>query len=125
MSVMLAKSVPMLVGSRKIKHEHHMEDFTPMEARAITCFNTGNLVFKTLCPQKFRTQDNDKDRSCLERACGGVDSYSHVRFECKFYSTQFVKTGSPILDNTKYLVKLNEERIKKWKTPLVIPVPPL
>ena len=125
MSVMLAKSVPMLVGSRKIKHDHHMEDFTPMEARAITCFNTGNLVFKTLCPQKFRTQDNDKDRSCLERACGGVDSYSHVRFECKFYSTKFVKTGSPILDNAKYLVKLNEERIKKWKTPLVIPVPPL
>ena len=26
---------------------------------------------------------------------------------------KFVKTGSPLLDNARYLVKLNEERIKK------------
>ena len=110
MSVMMAKSVPMI---------------TPMEARALTCFNISTLVYKTLCPQKFRTKDIEKDRSCLEGTCGGVDSYNHVRFECKYYTTKFIKIGLPLLDNARYLVKLNEERIKKWKTPLVIPVPPL
>ena len=32
---------------RKVEHEHHK--FNMMEARAIMCFNTGNLVFKNIC----------------------------------------------------------------------------
>ena len=33
-----------LVNTRKVVHSHHL--FNHMEARAIMCFNKGNLVFK-------------------------------------------------------------------------------
>ena len=121
MTVMV-KSIPMIPHSQKYEREHY--EFDVMRARAITCFNTGNLVFKDTCPYLFRTRDQG-DRKCLEPACGGEDSYIHVRFECKFYRTKFVNSGEPIKDNADYILKLNDERIQKWKTPLVIPAPPL
>ena len=49
--VLLMKSVPIIINTRKVLHEHHT--FNTMEARAITCFNTGNLVFKDSNPHKF------------------------------------------------------------------------
>ena len=52
-----------------------------MEARAITCFNTGNLVFKDWNPHKF-TGKHAGDRWCLFSVCEGRDSYYHMRFEC-------------------------------------------
>ena len=121
MTVMV-KTIPMIPHSQKYEREHY--EFDVMRARAITCFNTGNLVFKDTCPYLFRTRDQG-DRKCLEPACGGEDSYIHVRFECKFYRTKFVNSGEPIKDNADYILKLNDERIQKWKTPLVIPAPPL
>ena len=120
--MMLTKSVPMVLNTRKVNHEHYV--FNVMEARAITCFNTGNLIFKDQNPYQFRSRDKG-DRWCLERACDGLDSYTHVRFECKFYKTRYVDTGEPVKDNSRYILKLNQERIERWKTPLVIPAPPL
>ena len=74
---MLTKSIPMVLNYRKVEHKHHT--FNVMEACAIMCFNTGNLVFKDICPNRFRTCDKD-DRWCLERACEGKDGYLHVRW---------------------------------------------
>ena len=120
---MITKSIPMVATvNRKVTHEHYV--FNVMEARAVTCFNTGNLVFKDSNPHLFRNRDKG-DRWCLERACEGRDSYEHVRYECKFYRTKYVDSGEPVRDNAKFLIKLNMERIERWKTPLIIPAPPL
>ena len=122
MATIMVKTIPMIPHTLKYIREHY--EFDVMSARAITCFNTGNLVFKDTCPHMFRTRDQGS-RSCLEPACGGEDSYIHVRFECKFYKSKFIDSGEPIADNARYILKLNEERIQRWKTPLVIPAPPL
>ena len=120
---MITKSIPMVMNSnRKVLHEHYT--FNVMEARAITCFNTGNLIFKEWNPQHFRSRYQG-DRWCLVTACEGRDSYQHVRYECKFYQTKYIDCGEPVRDNAKFILKLNKERIARWKTPLVIPAPPL
>ena len=115
--VLLLKSVPIIVNTRKVLHQHHM--FNTMEARAITCFNTGNLVFKDWNPHKF-TGKHAGDRWCLFSVCEGRDSYYHVRFECKLYTTKYRDTGDPVKDNADFLVKLDQERIKRWKLPLIV-----
>ena len=114
--VLLRKSIPIILNTRKVLHEH--QTFTPMEERAITCFNTGNLVFKDTCPNKFKGKH--EDRWCLVNICEGRDSYHHVRYECQFYSTKYVNTGNPVRDNSKYLVALDRERQKRWKIPLIV-----
>ena len=119
-AIMLLKSIPMVPHYRKVEHEHHRFDVS--RARAITCFNTGNLVFKDTCPNMFRARDQG-NRDCLEPACGGRDSYLHVRYECKFYTTKYVDTGKPVWDNAEYILALNRERIRRWRTPLVIVAP--
>ena len=122
MATIMVKTIPMIPHTQKYIREHY--EFDVMSARAITCFNMGNLVFKDTCPHIFRTRDQGS-RNCLEPACGGEDSYIHVRFECRFYKSKFIDSGEPIRDNARYIMKLNEERIQRWKTPLIIPAPPL
>ena len=119
-AIMLLKSIPMVPHYRKVEHEHHRFDVS--RARAITCFNTGNLVFKDTCPNMFRTHDQG-NRDCLEPACAGRDSYLHVRYECKYYSNKYVDTGKPVWDNAEYILALNREWIRRWRTPLVIVAP--
>ena len=109
---MITKSIPMVAITRKVTHEHYV--FNMMQARALTCFNTGNLVFKDLNPHQFRNRDKG-DQWCLERAFEGKDFYEHVRYECKSYKTRYVE----------FLLRLNQERIARLKTPLIIPAPPL
>ena len=115
--VLLTKTIPIIVSTRKFTHEHHT--FSTMEERAITCFNTGNLVFKDTCPNMFR-EKHIFDRFCMFLGCDGRDSYAHVRFECKFYTTRYRDTGYPVKDNAKFLVALDQERQKRWKTPLIV-----
>ena len=67
-----------------------------MEARAVTCFNTGNMILKDTNPHQFRFRDTG-DGWCLERACDGKDSYDHVRFECKI---RYVDSGEPVKEYT-------------------------
>ena len=121
-TTMITKSILMVLNTRKVNHEHYT--FTVMEARAITCFNTANLIFKDWNPQRFRSKDKG-DRWCLERACDGRDSYEHVRYECKFYKTKYVDCGEPVKDNARFILRLHQERMTRWKTPLVIAAPPL
>ena len=90
-----------------------------MESRAMTAFNTGNLVFKTWCPWKF-PEKHRGDRWCMFRQCDGKDSYEHVRFECAWYDTKFEDTGLPIDDNAKFLMNLDTERRRRWNIPLIV-----
>ena len=115
-------SVLMIIHTLKFVHEHY--EFDVMSARAIMCFNTGNLVFKDTCPYQFRTRDQGS-KGCLEKACGGLDSYSHVRYECEFYDLKYVDNREPVKDNANFILKLNDEWIRRWRTSLVIPALPL
>ena len=54
--VLLRKFVPSIINMRKVDHQHHT--FNTMEARAITCFNMGNLVFKDSNPHKDKLKGN-------------------------------------------------------------------
>ena len=60
------------------------------------------------------------NRWCMFLGCDGRDSYTHVRYECKFYTTRYRDTGYPVKDNAKYLVGLDQERQKRWKTLLIV-----
>ena len=114
---LLRKSVPIIVNTRKVVHSHHL--FNTMEARAITCFNTGNLVFKATrgweMPPKYQG-----DKWCMFRQCEGVDSYHHARYECDWYDTKYVEMGDPVADNARFLVELDRERKRRWKVPLIV-----
>ena len=92
-----------------------------MEARAISCYNTGNLGFKAWNPQMFRLKDKE-DRNCLFRVCEGVDSYTHVRYECQHYDTKYVENyvNTSVKNNAQFLTKLNIERRKKFGVPLIV-----
>ena len=124
-TLITVKTLPMVPGvtvTRKVIHEHHTYDV--MKARAISCYNTANLVFKTTCPHMFRTRDQG-DKSCLFPQCDGYDSYVHVRYHCRWYKTKYISTGHAVEDNANFLVKLNAERISRFKSVLIIPAPPL
>ena len=96
-------------------YAQQLHSFNTMEARAITCFNMGNLVFKDWNPHKF-TGKHAGDRWCLFSVCEGRDSYYHMRFECQLYTTKYRDSW----DNAEFQVKLNQERIKRWKLPLIV-----
>ena len=67
------------------RHEH--KTFTPIEENMIIYFNTGNLVFKDMCPNMFKGKY--EERWCLFTACEGRDHYHHVRYQCNLYSTKY------------------------------------
>ena len=52
--------------------------------------------------------------------CDGLDSYVHVRFECQWYVTKYKDTGIPVDDNVSFLMRLDEERRRRWKIPLIV-----
>ena len=117
--VLTKKSVHNILITRKPVHEHHT--FVGMEARAISCYNTGNLGFKAWNPQMFRLKDK-QDRNCLFRVCEGVDSDTHVRYEYQHYDTKYVENcvNTSVKDNALFLTKLNIERRKKFGVPLIV-----
>ena len=51
--------------------------------------------------------------------------YNEHYFKCQLYETMYIDTVKPMWDNAKFLVKWNKERINRWKTPIIIPEPPL
>ena len=53
-----------------------------MEARAIPCFNKGNLIFKNSNPKGFKGKYAD-NRLCTFDVCKEHDSYWYVRYDCK------------------------------------------
>ena len=128
-TTILLKSIPMItatsnVPGRKFEKEHlNANKFSNMEARALSCFNTGNLVTKATRPHMMRSKDKG-DRKCLFPACGGVDSYHHIRWECEFYSTVYIDTKTdPNKDNAVFLLALDAERQAKFKIPMIVPLP--
>ena len=71
---MLTKSIPIMLKYRKVEQKQHM--FNVLEARAITCFNTGNLVYKDTHPNRFRS--GHVTRVIGEE--GWMDGYLHVSY---------------------------------------------
>ena len=111
------RKIPKMLTLYEETTEHHT--FPMLEARAITAWRTGTLVFKNWCPYRFRLKYQG-DRKCLYPPCQGDDTLDHVMEECEFYSTKYkMKTGS-IKDWAEYLVKLNTERMKEFKQPLIL-----
>ena len=77
------ESVPIILNMMKVDHEDHI--FNTMEARAITCFNMGNLIFKILTPKFIRTQDNmlGTGGACFKYVMGGtVTSIGGTNVKC-------------------------------------------
>ena len=111
------RKIPKMLSLYEDTTEHHT--FPMMEARAITAWRTGTLVFKNWCPYRFRLKYQG-DRKCLYPPCQGDDTLFHVREECEFYSTKFIQTSGSIKDWAEYLVKLNKERMREFKQPLIL-----
>ena len=115
------KSLQAIPETKKYKPWHHELPFNL--ARGYSMLNLGLLVLKTTQPHRFRERDmaSPKDRSCLWPMCSGRDEWSHlVNNECDFYSSKFVSTGDEIMDVCVFIQKINLERTKIFKTPLVI-----
>ena len=58
------------------------------------------------------------DLKCLFPPCQEPDSLKHV-MSCEYYESKFIDLEGPIRDWATYLVKLNNERIKKFSQPLI------
>ena len=114
-ATMKLKKVPPFLVISKIWNHHYT--FPMLEARAITTMRTGNLIFKNWCPNKIRPKYMG-DMKCLYPPCQEPDTLKHV-MSCEYYSTKFKDTGESIKDWAKYLVQLNDERIKEFKQPLI------
>ena len=75
------KKIPKMLALYEVTTEHHT--FPMLEARAVTAWRTGTLVFKNWCPYRFRLKYRG-DRKCLYPPCQGDDSLTHVKDECEF-----------------------------------------
>ena len=115
------KTLPTIPEAKKYKPWHHEMPYNM--ARVYSMLNLGLLVLKSNQPHKFRERDMNgpKDRSCLWPMCDGRDEWSHlVTNSCPFYSSKYIPTGDEIKDVCLFIQKLNWERTKVFKTPLVI-----
>ena len=100
----------------KVFTDHYT--YNMLDARAITCLRTGNLVFKNWTPWKF-WRKNRGDPKCLYDPCQEKDSLKHV-LQCQYYTTRFYEGGEgPTRDWANYLVALNRERLKEFNQPLI------
>ena len=109
------KKIPPMLTLDKVWHAHY--DYPPFEARAITAYRTGNLVFKNWAPYKFPKKQRG-DKTCLFQPCQEEDSLKHV-LQCEYYDTKFIEIDDPTRDLASYLVRLHEERMKKFSQPLI------
>ena len=114
----------LVINSRKVSQEHYWQHFSSLMARSISLFNTGYLIFKKTCPHLIpkKHMNGPDDRSCMWRGCDGDDSYSHCRYECKFYKARFVdaRGKSPVENNANYIIALNDERAREFESPTIL-----
>ena len=114
---MKLKKIPKMISWYDVTTEHHT--FPMLESRAITAWRTGTLIFKNWSGFKMKLRYQG-DRKCLFPPCQGDDTLQHVKEECEFYSTKFEEKTGGMKDWATYLVKLNSERIKEFKQPLIL-----
>ena len=114
-SLTMKKMLPMFTPGEIFSHHYY---YPMVEARAITCLRTGNLIFKNWAPWHIKPQYKG-DNKCLFQPCQEKDCLQHV-LKCEFYDTKF-KEGkeSPIRDWADYVVALHNERITKFGQPLI------
>ena len=122
LTVKSLKSLPLIptFSKRKIMPEHWT--FPPMESRAVTAFNTGNLVFRRTKPFRFKGKLSGT-KKCLFDQCPEDDTLYHVMWHCEWYQEEGIKphtSGTGVAkDLAKYLIELHEYRLKKWGVPLI------
>ena len=110
------RKIPPMLTLEKIFTHHYT--YGMLEARAITCLRTGNLVFKNWCRWKFHSKHSG-DNKCMFQPCQEIDSLEHV-LECQYYATRFSEGGEgPVRDWANFLVALNKERREKFGQPLI------
>ena len=98
-----------------------------MESRAITAFNTGNLVFRSTKQFKFKGKLGGTNR-CLFDNCIHTDTLYHVMWGCEWYEMEGIRPRdtwrdegmSVSKDLADYLIELHEFRMKRWGVPLII-----
>ena len=102
------------ITNRKFEKEHlNSFNFSNMEARALSCFNTGNIMTKCTRPFMMRTRDKG-DRSCLFNAC--VGDWTATDTSGMNVSSTPQHTNK---DNALFLLKLDKERRVNIKLPIL------
>ena len=110
------KKIPPMLSLTKVFTTHYT--YSMLDARAITCLRTGNLMFKNWTPWKFWIRHKG-DLKCLFNPCQDRDSLEHV-MQCEYYTTKFYEGGEgSTRDWANYLVALNRERMQRFNQPLI------
>ena len=96
--------------------------FQQMESRAVTAFNTGNLIFFRTKQFRFKGKLRGT-KKCLFDLCPENDNLYHVMWHCDWYRKEGIvphTSGTGVAKVlSKYLITLHEFRIKKWGVPLI------
>ena len=98
-----------------------------MESRAITAFNTGHLVFRSIKQFGFKSKLGGTNR-CLFDNCNNIDTLYHAMWGCEWYKMENITPKdtwrdegmSVSKDLAEYLIKLHEFRMNKWGVPLIV-----
>ena len=86
-----------------------------LESKALILWRTGALKFKS----SWRVYNSKKDGgiSCVSRLCLEEDSWEHMT-QCQFYNTKFNSDWKTDKELAMYLVKVNQERVVRFHSPL-------
>merc|ERR1712098_266674 len=86
------------------------------KSRAILLWRTGGLKFKTRW--KLYNVKRGIGIGCLMPVCPGLDNLDHVK-NCPFYETKWDNRWKDDEELATYLVKLNRERTRRFKMPIL------
>ena len=90
---------------------------TRIESKLMLALQIGELNFLTNRKHESLAERGSTD--CYVGVCGGQDTLDHVS-QCFGYQTKPPGPGAPEQEIANYLVELNKERTKRFKSPLVI-----
>ena len=86
------------------------------KARALFLWRVGALKLKT--QWKIYNVKRGVGTDCVMPLCGEDDTLDHIK-ECKWYETKWDEKCSTERELANYLVKINRERLKKVKMPIL------
>ena len=89
--------------------------FSRLESKLMLARNVGELNLLTNRKGEYLKKLGSTE--CLVRVCGGEDDLNHIS-ECFGYSTKPEGDGGE-KSQAEYLVRLNKERISKYRFPLI------
>ena len=87
-----------------------------IKAQAILAWRTGSLRLKT--QWKLYNVKRGVGVDCVMPLCDGPDTLDHIK-SCMWYETKWSDKWSTESDIANFLVKINRERLKKVKMPIL------